>query len=541
MNDKSNMFVFCIILTVSSLCGCKIKKTVVDGINHPMQQRLIFVGDMDHPVKFAGTLSEVQDFVDKYANTQVTTFMVSAGEEVPTYRSKYNRIAGDNDDGRLNCGTNTALYNHFRTENRNILNLEKEYGTDVATIQLKRAREKGMEAFLTFRMNDLHFVNPAHEYTMLWTDFWLKHPEFRLNEDVGWHSAGAYDFAHPEVRQYKLNIIFEHLELYGHLIDGYDLDFQRMPVFFKTGEAAQNGHLMTDFVKSVRSKLDELSAKHGRKIMLSARVPHDVVFCYSEGLEVKEWIKLGLIDFITIATFLLEDPYLPVAKSIQDLGNPNIPVYVNVNVDGYSPALVHSFGTKRGIASNIYAQGGNGIYLFNYFFDTRMFKNCIDNVCRSISRDLLMEIGSMETLRKRNKIFALDDGSASNYYRYRSRSTLPLSVSSDMQNVNFHVGDPLQDDVPEQIILFIRTDREVEAEVQVNSVGVEPLEAKYILLYQANINLKPEEKVLVFSVPVSAVQQGVNQIGIRSHEGQFRVLRLEMAVRYGDVATHGYF
>ena len=536
------MITFGVLLTVMTLCGCKVKTTVVNDSNPPMPRRLIFVSDMDHPslnLKFDRrllTLSDVHAFVDDYADTQVSTFMVSAGEDIPTYRSKYNRLVGDDDGGRLNCGKNTALYELFRTENRNILNLEKD-GIDIVEAQLKRAKEKGMETFLTFRMNDIHFTNPAFGYTLVWSDFWVQHPEYWINENPGWNTFGAYDYAHSEVRQYRLNLIFEQLELYGHLIDGYDLDFQRSPMFFKSGTGAQNSPLMTDFVKTLKSKIDEISAIHGKKIMLSARVPIDIDFGYSEGLDVKEWIKLGLLDFLTISNYVETDPSMPVAKSIQDLGVPQIPIYVAVDYgSNFQP---HSVGMKRGIASHIYAQGGNGIYLFNYFFDTPSTERGL--VHRKVSRELLMELGSMETLKKRNKMIALNTAAAAFHYWYTGKAPLPLTVSSDVQTVNLFVGGCLQEDVPEQIILFIRTNREVEAGVQINGVNVVPLDMEYVSLYDADNKLNEGEKVYAFSVPVSAVQQGDNEIGIRSQGSEFRVLRLEMAIRYGDVATHGYF
>jgi len=553
---KKVLYLTCIasLLTVGGCC----RKPSSDGDrDSPVRRRLIYVSDMDHPtanLKYGErllTLADAIASVDDYADTQVTTFMVHAGEDIPVYRSRYNRLVGDDDGGRLNCGENTTLYDFFRRYYRNILNLEKD-GIDIVEAQLKRAKERGMESFLTFRMNDMHFTNIAYGYTLLYGDFWLQHPEYWLNENVGWNTAGAYDFAHPEVRRYRLSLMFEQLDLYGALIDGFDLDFQRFPAFFKSGEGERNAALMTELLKTLKSKIDELSTQYGKKIMLTARVPISMDFCCSEGLDVKEWVSLGLIDFLTVGHFLNEDPSMPVAEFLQDLGCHALPVYVSVDCGGYSPHRLHSYGMKRGIASHIYAQGGDGIYLFNYFLDAPVLpanETCTHYVCRGKSRELLMELGSMETLRKRNKLFALDDGSATNYYRYRSKSTLPMTVSAEVQTINLHVGDPVQDDVPEQIILFVRTDRAAAMGIRVNDVDVEPLPSvdgagggmDYITLYDAGIDLKQGAKVHIFSVPVSAVQQGDNSIGIRSPDGECKITRLEMAVRYGDVATHGYF
>ena len=74
------------------------------------------------------------------------------------------------------------------------------------------------------------------------------------------------------MRDRKLAIISEQLENYADIIDGYDLDFMRFIVYFKSGTGPQNAPLMTQLVKDIRQKVDEISAKQGRKILLSARV-----------------------------------------------------------------------------------------------------------------------------------------------------------------------------------------------------------------------------------------------------------------------------
>lgn len=548
--------VYCLIVVAGlfSGTGCHQEKSSI-------KERLIFVSDMDHPTmndKFEGrplTVADVNAFVDDYANTQITTYMACASDGVilPVYRSKYARLVGDDDNGRLDCGTDTLSYNFFRLEYRNILNLEKER-TDVVEAQLQRAKEKGMEAFITFRMGDLHFTDTALHCPLVYGEFWLNHPEYWINEDCGWNSRGALDFAHREVRELVFNVIFEQLEKYGAVLDGFDLDFLRFPLFFKTGEGVRNAHLMTGLLQAVKDKVEETGTKHGKKILLSARVPADVDFCHSEGLDVKGWLRLGLLDFLTAGNFLLENPDVPVLKFLRDLGARSIPVYVSLDSGGYNTHELHSHGMKRGIASHIYAQGGNGIYLFNYFLHYPSYieegsrisgqweqLQCKQEVCRRKTRELLMELGSMETLKARNKLFALDDGSSARYYRYRRDSLLPLHVSSGRQSVTLYVGDDPQKEVPEKILLFLRTDRPAEFELKVNNVKAEQAGREHATRYEADINLKKGEGVHTFTVPASAVKQGDNLITIQSFASNFRIIRLEMAFRYGEVETHGYF
>lgn len=98
-----------------------------------------------------------------------------------------------------------------------------------------------MEAFITYRMNDLHFNDTTTHCPIWYTDFWIQHPEYWLNDTTqGYNSGGAFDFAIKEVRDRKLAIISEQLENYADIIDGYDLDFMRFIVYFKSGTGPQN-------------------------------------------------------------------------------------------------------------------------------------------------------------------------------------------------------------------------------------------------------------------------------------------------------------
>ena len=135
-------------------------------------------------------------------------------------------------------------------------------------------------------------------YTCMY-DFWIQHPEYWLNDTTqGYNSGGAFDFAIKEVRDRKLAIISEQLENYADIIDGYDLDFMRFIVYFKSGTGPQNAPLMTQLMKDIRQKVDEISAKQGRKILLSARVAPTAEQNMMKGLDIREWLRLGLLDFI---------------------------------------------------------------------------------------------------------------------------------------------------------------------------------------------------------------------------------------------------
>ena len=143
------------------------------------------------------------------------------------------------------------------------------------------------------------------------------------------------------MRDRKLAIISEQLENYADIIDGYDLDFMRFIVYFKSGTGPQNAPLMTQLVKDIRQKVDEISAKQGRKILLSARVAPTVEQNMMKGLDIREWLRLGLLDFISTGVHWRGDPAMPVAKFREEMGKElNIPFYSSID-DGCVPISSH--------------------------------------------------------------------------------------------------------------------------------------------------------------------------------------------------------
>ena len=484
------------------------------------------------------SLADVHAYVDAYARTPVTTFMMCSGSHNLYYRSAYTRVIGEDPAGGLTSGMYEDPENVERYY-RNFLNVERE-GTDVITAVLQRAQEHHLETFLTYRMNDLHFNSP--EQTPLSnSDFWRNHPEYWIHENIGWHSEGAFDFAHPEVRAFKTGIIAEQLDIYGHLIDGFDLDFMRFIVYFKTDEGVKNAPLMTELIRTVKQKIDETSNRTGRNILLSVRVPVDVDFCLWKGLDVKEWVQSGLVDMVTAGVHFCGHPAMPLAKFRHDLGNDNVPVYAAIDDGGYSPREVWSHGQRRGIAAHAYAQGVAGLYLFNHFFEGYDGETPAGSHALRTIPPMLHELGSPETLRKRNKIFALDDGAAS-AYGYVSDTPLPLTVTTTRQSfAELYVADNVQIDQPQEAILFLRTDRQESLAVSVNETELNEQQPEYVTLLDRGNNLRNTEIVYAFRVPVSALKQGNNQISIISSGGEVKIKRLEIAIRYGDVEEYGYF
>mgnify|MGYP000284919146 CR=1 FL=1 len=112
---------------------------------------------------------------------------------------------GDDKNGTMPYA-DSATKKVWQLGGQSVRNLEAE-GTDVIKASLERAKMHGMEAFITYRVNDLHFADSSSGNPATFPDFWIEHPEYWTGDSTqGWHSAQALDFSYPEVRQHKLNL-----------------------------------------------------------------------------------------------------------------------------------------------------------------------------------------------------------------------------------------------------------------------------------------------------------------------------------------------
>ena len=82
-------------------------------------------------------------------------------------------------------------------------------------------------------------------------------------------------------------------------VDGVEMDFNRHPAFFRPNEAAAHSYLVTDLVRHVRRRMDEVGAARGKRILLAVRVPPTLADSRRVGLDVRQWIAEGLVDIVT--------------------------------------------------------------------------------------------------------------------------------------------------------------------------------------------------------------------------------------------------
>ncbi|NOY41614.1 MAG: family 10 glycosylhydrolase [Planctomycetes bacterium] len=318
--------------------------------------------------------------IDIVAEAGVTTFSMCPNVGmVMNFPSKHVRMLGDEGDAEIQ--TLIKAEGVKKSGNaRAALNFRSlvEAGHDPLALVLNRAKQKSMEVFLSFRVNEVHGVdNPeTFSHRLILSKFWNDHPEWkvgkqggtlsplhqeilgpRTNPIVGKWFAGGLNFAIPEVRQRRLDQLCECCERYD--IDGLELDFQRFPVFFKYGEEEKHLPTMTKWIREVRDMTREVGKKRGRPILLSARILARPEQNLGIGLDPISWAREGLLDFVIVSHYLHNNFPLPI-KEYRRLLPHDMPLYASIEVE-------RDAGKYREIAKQLYSDGVDGLLMFNFF------------------------------------------------------------------------------------------------------------------------------------------------------------------------------
>jgi hypothetical protein len=374
-----------------SVCGlmCLIVGFVVGAMGDraqaapPHQKRFIYNSDggniFDDKIPPMAP-ADVYPYVDEVVGTGVTTFFICPNFGMDMiYPSEVADMIGSYATPEQNKLIEEEAVSKKDTSGRVITNLRGlvAAGHDPVGLVVERAKAKGLEVFITFRLNEIHDVqNPD---SLIVSRFWRDHPEWRVGQHgdemlplfkeiiggrpdhkvhpiVATWFPGALNFAIPQVRARRLAELRECCERYP--VEGLDLDFQRFPIYFPQDEGSENVETMTAWMREVRAMTREVGQKRGRPLLLSARVLAKPEQNLGIGLDPFAWAKEELLDFVVVSHYLRNDFPLPVAEFRKRI--PNVPIYASIEVEKDEDGF-------RRIAKQLYEDGVNGILLFNFF------------------------------------------------------------------------------------------------------------------------------------------------------------------------------
>jgi hypothetical protein len=467
----------------------------------PMQLgRLLYNNDGSNMLMAFDTLTPKKMYgrIDPLAGTSVSTFIhnVNPGQN-PGYPSTIESMYHWNNPP----ATTAEGWNLFGKRMSDNLERFVRDSLDPVEIVMERARLRGMKAFLTFRMNELHDVDKPE--SPLLGDFWKAHPEWRVGGYDGWGKE-ALNYAVPEVREYFFSLLKETVGRYD--LEGLELDFMRFPYYFPLRPDSMTvfAGILTDFVKQVRHLTDSVAAVRGHAILLGARVPSSLKGCAHMAADPARWCREGLIDWLTVAPFLSTETDISAGEFKAVCGS--VPVYTGLEFTIGNRQMTR--GEKRAAVALLYAGGADGMYLFNYFV--------AGDAGLEPDTEILAELADPRLLDGKEKLYTL----AVPWYPVPGislSSQLPLALrKAELKTVTMRIHEPV---TPKSASLRIECKEDVTAgdcRVVLNGValtqGVRPIEPQ---LFPELVTRQMPDVAKTLEFPVDpALLKEVNSISI---------------------------
>jgi len=328
--------------------------------------------------------------------------------------------------------------------------------SDGATdVIIKALHARGIEVWGSLRMNDIHDSFMAANLAETTDKLKAEHPEYLITpqdqrppdkeimERALWTS---FNYARSEVRQHRLDFISNNASL--HDFDGYELDFTRMPAFFRPGEGRASAHLMTQLVRDVRGSLNSIANRRGRPYTLAVHALDSPDLSLDLGLDVKTWLEEDLVDVLVVGL-----GYLPYALHLYEwlaLGKRySVQVYPSVNTNTYiswKQRIGHAVFREAIRAHSAYylQEGADGLYLFNFFPQGQVVPK--DGLSHEVVRSVLTEIGDPKLLNGKDKLYGIQPASDGNFFVYRSEaSPLPIALDNAEQVLTLAIGPDATD------------------------------------------------------------------------------------------------
>lgn len=395
-------------------------------------------------------------------------------------------------------------------------------GLDPLTVLIDRAHAKGMDFFASLRMSSYGGIDPK-----------LTVPK------------GGKGLAHQEVRDHQFSVLEELATRYN--VEGVELDFAAapggMPLILRKEDAAAFTPVITEYVRKISKMVRGRSGKPGQ---VGARVYPLEKICLTFGLDVRTWLKEGLVDYV--APMLYSDfnlnPDLPIEWLIQEAHAANVPVYGVIQpyagdessgTSHDSPKRVHvTPEIMRAAAANYWALGVDGLYAWFLRWPLG-----------APERQLLTELADPDLIKEASKKYvvrrATKEATEMGY-----EAALPLKIpsadASKRHPIPFHIADDMTQATERirQVLLRIEIDNLVSADRLTILLNGKSLAGEVCLRDYGNRVAPYESQWLEFQLRQVKLQKGKNLLEISldkrpaNLKAGIEVQRVEVCVEYGS-------
>jgi hypothetical protein len=178
----------------------------------------------------------------------------------------------------------------FQRAHRNARHLI-DRGSDPLRVVCDRAHEKGMLFYPTLLVQQ---GRGDRETDVRCSEFRFNNTHLEIGApgdlDPSFPGYTFLDFSHEEVREERFALIDETLKNYP--VDGFELQLNYGLYYFHPDRVDQGREIMTEWIRRIHRRVKE----SGDQRELAIRVPASLDGCYSLGLDVRRWIRDGLVD-----------------------------------------------------------------------------------------------------------------------------------------------------------------------------------------------------------------------------------------------------
>jgi hypothetical protein len=321
----------------------------------------------------------------------------------------------------------------------------------------------------------------------------------------------AYDFAVPEVRDYKLALAREAIANYD--LDGLDWDFCRYPRLFRDGDEQAGAQLLTELMRELKAALDAKAAASGRPVYFAVRIPDSLDQAMSAGIDVRAWLAEGLLDILVVGQAMGNRHRLPVGGYVEAARGTGVQVIAqNLGLFGQARSLsarllwnerdYYSTEMCRAVAAAHWRAGADGIYLFNNHLIP--FTRDLD-----YDRQPWKEMADPDLIARKNKHYLLDQ-------REWAEGPLPATLENpgDEVEVSVDVADDLdsaaRDGALQAVTLRLLVEQLTirdQLQFDLNGHTLDASKARTRQLYN--------DTWLEFDVTPPLARQGWNRLGVK--------------------------
>ena len=323
---------------------------------------MMFYHDGRHPLIYMYEppmrKEEFESAVDELLGTPIEAIMFAMGDG--------RTVLHNTQVGEL-WGHNVKKWPHliFRRAHQNARGLI-DAGHDPLRIVCDRAKAKGV---LVYPVLLVQQGSGKRGEDTRGSDFRFDNRQLEIGAgggvDPAFPGLHGLDFKLEEVRNERFALVEETVNRYP--VDGFELQLDYMPYYFRPDEVDAGRPIMTEWIARVHRAVKQSGAQRE----LAIRIPTSLEGCYSVGLDVREWIRQGIVDVLIGQNFsgpeLLDHnadfrPLVAAAK-----GSPcrvHAAIHSHIDSDRLGEATVKMI---RAAACNYWDQGVDGLYLAHWF------------------------------------------------------------------------------------------------------------------------------------------------------------------------------